>query len=153
MSLLVILGLLWILLLGVILYVLYVFHPHETTKKDFTPKHECQTILSSYPQHIEPTSFVPVEDRIVPTHASYSNKLNDSIGTLNAELAPGVKGIQEIVVPSDWYMSREPPSEYDGDYWPSGSIEPDFLYPGSDPNRPLRKPSLSAAYSQTVHYV
>jgi len=94
----------------------------------------------------KPSSFVPVEDRIVPTHASYSNKMNDMIGNMNAELV--TPGFGEIVVPSDWYMKRELPTEYDGAYWPPGGIVPDFLYPGSDPNQPLRNQNWQASYGK-----
>jgi len=95
--------------------------------------------------NIGPTSFVPVEDHVVPTHASYSNKLNDSIGTLNADLVG--PGGYEVVIPSDWYMSRTLPTEFDGAYWPSGSIQPDFLYPGSNPKQPLRNQGWNAAFT------
>jgi hypothetical protein len=92
-----------------------------------------------------PTDFVPVEDARVPTHASQSNKWNNKIGNHDS----GVVGPAhyEVVVPSDWYMSRTLPTEFDGPYWPSGSIAPDFIFPGSDPARPLRPQSWPAAYS------
>jgi len=91
-----------------------------------------------------PPSFVPVEDRIVPTHASYSNKMNDMVGNMNAELV--TPGFGEVVVPSDWYMKRELPTEYDGAYWPPGGISHDFLYPGSDPTKPLRNQNWQSSY-------
>ena len=94
----------------------------------------------------EVMDFGPMEDRVVPTHASYSNKFNDVIGNANSGIiGPGVR---EVVVASDWYMSRTLPTEFDGPYWPRGSIETDFIYPGSDPKRPLRSQSLYA--SQTM---
>ena len=92
-----------------------------------------------------PTDFVPMEAVRVPTHASQSNKLNNTIGNYDS----GVIGPAqyEVVVPSDWYMSRTLPTEFDGPYWPSGSVAPDFIFPGSDPKRPLRPQSWPAAYS------
>jgi hypothetical protein len=93
---------------------------------------------------IQPLSFVPMEDRIVPTHANYSNKFNDVIGNETSGIIG--KGVAEIVIPSDWYMSRTLPTEFDGPYWPNGmNIEPDFIYPGSDPKRPLRSQTLYAS--------
>jgi hypothetical protein len=92
-----------------------------------------------------PLSFVASEAEIVPSHASYSNKFNDVIGNATSGIAPGSHGVAEVVIPSDWYMFRTPPTEFDGPYWPSGSIEPDFIYPGSDPKRPLRSQNLYAS--------
>jgi hypothetical protein len=92
---------------------------------------------------LQPLSFVPMEDRIVPTHANYSNKFNDVIGNETSGIIG--KGVAEIVIPSDWYMSRTLPTEFDGPYWPNGEIEPDFIYPGSDPKRPLRSQTLYAS--------
>jgi hypothetical protein len=92
-----------------------------------------------------PLSFVASEAEIVPTHASYSNKFNDVIGNSTSGIAPGSHGVAEVVIPSDWYMFRTPPTEFDGSYWPRGSIEPDFIYPGSDPKRPLRSQNLYAS--------
>jgi hypothetical protein len=95
---------------------------------------------------LQPLEFVPSEARIVPTHANYSNKFNDVIGNANSGIiGPGVR---EVVIPSDWYMSRTLPTEFDGHYWPRGTIDYDFIYPGSDPKRPLRNQSLYA--SQTM---
>ena len=92
-----------------------------------------------------PTGFVPVEDAIVPTHASHSNKWNNKIGNHDSGIIGPAQ--YEVVVPSDWYMSRTLPTEFDGPYWPSGSIAPDFIFPGSDPKRPLRPQTWPAAYS------
>jgi hypothetical protein len=89
--------------------------------------------------------FWPSEARIVPSHASYSNKFNDVIGNENSGIIG--EGCAEVVVPSDWYMSRYLPTEFDGGYWPNGGIQPDFLYPGSDPKRPLRPQTLYASQS------
>ena len=94
---------------------------------------------------VEPPSFVPMEARVVPTHASYSNKFNDVIGNETSGIIG--EGVREVVVPSDWYMSRTLPTEFDGPYWPNGGIQPDFIYPGSDPNRPLRNQAWPAAFS------
>ena len=98
----------------------------------------------SQKQTSQPISFVPMEDRVVPTHASYSNKFNDMIGNMNAPLV--TDGAYELVIPSDWYMWREPPTEYDGPYWPSGQIPPDFLFPGRDSQHILRPPAWNASY-------
>jgi hypothetical protein len=109
------------------------------------PRYGLVSIVTNNTKESFASNFVPVEDVIVPTHASYSNKLNDSIGTRNAQLV--VPGAGEVVVPSDWFMSRELPTEYDGPYWPSGSIQYDFLFPGSDPKRLLRNQGWNAAYT------
>ena len=85
------------------------------------------------------TDFVPVEDHIVPTHASHTNKFNNELGAkTTAAVGPA---FFEVVYPSDFYSSTHPPSMFEGPYWPKGSIEPDYIYPGSDPARPLRKDS------------
>lgn len=89
--------------------------------------------------------FVPVQDRIVPTQPYYSNKFNDVIGNQDSEwVAPAQP---EVVVPSDWYMKRTLPTEFDGAYWPRGTILPDFIFPGSDPKRPLRHQDWPASYA------
>jgi hypothetical protein len=88
-------------------------------------------------------SFVPMEARVVPTHASHSNKFNNMIGNMNSELVG--PGCPEIVVPSDWFRSSYLPTEFDGPYWPKGTIEPDYIFPGSDPKRPLRPQTLYAS--------
>ena len=85
-----------------------------------------------------------MEDRIVPTHASYSNRMNDVIGNINSGEVNDCQ--KEVVVASDWYMNNYLPTEYDGNYWPTGSIAPTFLYPGADPKRPLRKQTWPAYY-------
>ena len=94
---------------------------------------------------VEPPSFVPMEAKVVPTHASYTNKFNDVIGNETSGIIG--QGVAEVVVPSDWYMSRTLPTEFDGPYWPNGGIQPDFIYPGSDPKRPLRNQAWPAAFS------
>jgi hypothetical protein len=86
------------------------------------------------------TDFVPVEDHIVPTHASHTNKFNNELGAkTTAVVGPA---FFEVVYPSDFYSSTHPPSMFEGPYWPKGSIEPDYIYPGSHPDRPLRKEAL-----------
>lgn len=89
---------------------------------------------------IEQPGFVPMEARVVPTQARYSNKFNDMIGNMNSGLV--APGYPEVVVPSDWFRSSYLPTEFDGPYWPKGSIDPDYIYPGSDPKRPLRPQTL-----------
>lgn len=93
------------------------------------------------------TTFQPVEDRVVPTHANYSNKFNDVIGNFESGIVG--KGIPEVVIPSDWYMSANLPTNYGGRYWPPGTVEPDFLYPGSDPERPLRSQYYTYGYPES----
>jgi hypothetical protein len=90
----------------------------------------------------DPFDFVPVEDHIVPTQPYHSNKFNDELGSKTTALAQ--PGPAAVVVASDWYQWPHLPTDYDGAYWPSGSIEPDYLYPGSDPKRPLRSPRQSS---------
>jgi hypothetical protein len=99
-------------------------------------QHHRVPVVRVRPVPQQPLSFVPMEDRIVPTHANYSNKFNDVIGNETSGIIG--KGVAEISIPSDWYMSRTLPTEFDGPYWPKGSVEPDFIYPGSDPKRPLK---------------
>ena len=92
-----------------------------------------------------PTDFVPVEDIRYPTSGYPSKKNNSKVGIHDWGIVGPAE--YEVVVPSDWYMSRTLPTEFDGPYWPSGSIQPDFIFPGSDPKRPLRPQSWPAAYS------
>lgn len=93
---------------------------------------------------LQPPSFVPVEAERVPSKASYSNKFNDVIGNENSGIF-GPAAPPEVFIPSDWYMSATLPTEFDGKYWPKGTIEYDFIYPGSDPERPLRPQWLYAS--------
>jgi len=72
-------------------------------------------------------SFVPVEDHIVPTHASQSNKMNNMIGNANSSQGVG-PGLLEVVVPSDYYRKNKMPTEQTTRYWPSGSILPDYIF-------------------------
>ena len=69
-------------------------------------------------------SPVPIEDHIVPTHASQTNKMNNMLGNVNSSQGIG-PGLLEVVVPSDFYWSTKPPQKY---RWPSGSILPDYIY-------------------------
>lgn len=75
-----------------------------------------------------PRTFVPMEDNVVPTHASQTNKLNNKIGNATSGIV-GEAGV-EVVVPSDFYHSPYLPTDFAGPYWPSGSIHPDYIYPG-----------------------
>lgn len=92
-----------------------------------------------------PTDFVPVEDIRYPTNGYPNKKNNSKVGIHDWEVIGPAE--YEVGVPSDWYMSSTLPTEFDGPYWPSGSIQPDFIFPGSDPKRPLRPQSWPAAYS------
>lgn len=76
---------------------------------------------------IRPHDFVPVEDIIVPTSASQTNKMNNKLGNVNSSQGYG-PGILEVVIPSDYYQFSSRPGEY---YWPSGSILPDYIYNNS----------------------
>jgi hypothetical protein len=93
---------------------------------------------------LQPPSFFPSEAKIVPSHASYSNKFNDVIGNEKSGIF-GPAAEPELIIPSDWYMSATLPTEFDGKYWPKGTIEYDFIYPGGDPDRPLRPQTLYAS--------
>jgi len=86
-------------------------------------------ILSKKPRKTSymPTTFVPIEAHIVPTHASQTNKMNNMIGNVNSSQGVG-PGMLEVVIPSDYYSPKRLPSEYSGPYWPSGSILPDYIY-------------------------
>lgn len=77
----------------------------------------------------EPLSFVPMLDRVVPSHASYTNKFNDVIGNESSQwVSP--ENVPEVAVASDWFHWPYLPTEFEGPYWPSGSIAPDYIYPG-----------------------
>lgn len=90
---------------------------------------EEQTYKHSEKPVVERNTFVPMEDRVVPTHANYTNKMNDMIGNHNAEfIGPGDL---EVVLPYDYYKGPYLPSEYGRPYWPSGSLESDYSYPGA----------------------
>lgn len=79
--------------------------------------------MQAYLSRIQPFDFVPVEDHIVPTHASQSNKFNNELGAKTTAVVGDA--LPEIVVHSDWYKPPLP-TEYMGPYWPRGSIEPDY---------------------------
>ena len=74
-----------------------------------------------------PNAPVPVEDHVVPTHASHSNKMNNMIGNVNSSQGVG-PGLLEVVVPSDYYVKNKMPTEQTRRYWPSGSILPDYIF-------------------------
>ena len=77
----------------------------------------------------EPLSFVPMLDTVVPSHASYTNKFNDIIGNQDSQwVSP--ENAPEVAVASDWFHWPYLPTEFHGPYWPSGSIAPDYIYPG-----------------------
>ncbi len=130
----------WFLLFAVAHFVMGLHYLLHLQKKRQVKKEDKKAV-----DLVAPPSFVPVEAEVVPTHAYYSNKFNDVIGNYNSGLMKPVKA--EIVVPSDWYMSSTLPTEFDGPYWPNGRIQPDFIYPGSDPKRPLRNQNWPAAFS------
>jgi hypothetical protein len=96
-------------------------------------------------QCAETADWWPSEAKIVPSHASYSNKFNDVIGNESSGIIG--EGVQEVAITSDWYMSRYLPTEFDGGDWPNGGVQPDVLYPGGDPARPLRPQTLYASQS------
>jgi hypothetical protein len=73
-----------------------------------------------------PRTFVPIEDVIVPTSASHTNKMKNKLGNVNSSQGYG-PGILEVVIPSDFYQFSSRPGEY---YWPSGSILPDYIFNG-----------------------
>lgn len=81
-------------------------------------------------------AFLSLREGFVPSEATVA--YTDTAGIVG-------RGVQEVVVPSDWYTANILPTEYDGYYWPRGAIEPDYIYPGSDPKRPLRPQTLYAA--------
>jgi hypothetical protein len=86
--------------------------------------------ISHPPNEIRPMprTFVPMEDNVVPTHASQTNKLNNWIGNGTSGIV-GDAGV-ELVVPSDFYHSPYLPTDFAGPYWPSGTISPEYIYPG-----------------------
>ena len=105
----------------------------------FTPPAKDRAIMAD--------SIVPVEDRVVPTHASYSNKFNDVIGNANSGLMQPAPA--EVVIPSDIFHWPYLPSEFDGKYWPSGSMQPDYIYPGQQ-DRPLRPQNMPSNYTSLL---
>lgn len=136
-------GILLLTLIGIITYYIITWPSKQETVKEPPKKSPRKIIVEPEDTRIEPISFVPSEARIVVQKSSYSNKFNDIIGNFDSGLAPGAIGVPEIVIPSDWYMFRTPPTEFDGPYWPSGTIQPDFIYPGG--RRPLRSQNLYAS--------
>jgi hypothetical protein len=128
--------LLWI---GLFLYLWSIQGTHQQ-KASYTPNPNPNRICADNP------SFQPTEARVVPTHSAYSNKFNDVIGNFESGIVG--KGVPEVVIPSDWYMSAHLPTDFGGSYWPRGTVEPDFLYPGSDPNRPQRSQYWSYGYPE-----
>lgn len=111
----------------------------RTHKAPYIPEPKPKTI---------PFDFVPVEDINMPHTAYHSNKFNDELGGKTAAVVGDA--LPEVVVPSDWFYWPHLPTEYDGPYWPRGSIEPDYIYPGSDPARPLRSPRQSSQRGKDI---
>jgi hypothetical protein len=111
----------------------------------YEPTAEAKRPLEVSERMIQPIEPVPLEAARLP---SPRYKFQGSIANSVSGLAPGAQPIHEVVIPSDWYMSAYPPTEFDGPMWPNGGVAPDFLYPGSDPKRPLRSQNLGAAQSQ-----
>ena len=112
--------LLLILILALSFYILWYDHlyAHKQLKKTDP------IVYQSPEKYVIDESPVPVEDHIVPTHASHTNKMNDMIGNVNSSEGVG-PGLLEVVVPSDFYWSTKHPQKY---RWPSGSILPDYIY-------------------------
>lgn len=97
-------------------------------RREFERRRPYDPPKSSQPK-AEKLSFVPMLDRVVPSHASYTNKFNDVIGNENSQwVSP--ENIPEVAVASDWFHWPYLPTEFHGPYWPSGSIAPDYIYPG-----------------------
>jgi hypothetical protein len=109
-------GFILILIFLLVLYLL-INQPKPIPKKERKPKRLPKMR----------NDFVPVEDIIVPTSASQTNKMNNKLGNVNSSQGYG-PGIHEVVIPSDYYQFSSRPGEY---YWPSGSILPDYIYNGS----------------------
>jgi hypothetical protein len=109
--------------LGLLGYLLSIQKQREfERKRAYTPP------TSNQPK-AEPLSFVPMLDTVVPSHASYTNKFNDIIGNQDSQwVSP--ENVAEVAVASDWFHWPYLPTEFHGPYWPSGSIAPDYIYPG-----------------------
>jgi hypothetical protein len=99
------------------LYYLFLIQIRQKRKEVYKHSKKARTM---------PPSFVPIEDHIVPTHASSTNKFNNMIGNVNSSQGVG-PGLLEVVIPSDFYDPELLPAEYKP-YWPSGSISPDYIY-------------------------
>lgn len=128
-------------MIGVVLIILFLMGVYILLS--IQKKNECKRVVKGKEQK-EPkepkvscakvqNTFVPVEDHIVPTHASQTNKFNNMIGNVNSSQGVG-PGVLEVVIPSDFYQFTSRPGEYD---WPSGSIEPDYIYNGDRIHRRL----------------
>jgi hypothetical protein len=119
---------------------------HMPQSRDvYEPTAEAKRPLEISERMIQPIDPVPLEDARLP-NSRY--KFQGSIANSLSGLAPGAQPIYEVVIPSDWYRSAYLPTEFDGSMWPNGGIAPDYLYPGSDPKRPLRSQNLGAAQRQ-----
>jgi hypothetical protein len=133
----------WLPFLFVVVFVLWIGFVLSQQRKPGDPQPRTPPTQKSCTMA---PSFVPIEADIVPTHASYSNKFNDIIGNASSGIVG--EGVHEVVIPSDWIDPRYMPTEYDGAYWPSTQIMPDYLYPGGDPKRPLRPQLWNASWMQ-----
>jgi hypothetical protein len=119
---------------------------HMPQSRDiYEPTAEAKRPLEVSERMLQPIEPVALEAARLP-NPRY--KFEGSIANSASGLAPGAQPMHEVVVPSDWYMSAHLPTEFDGPMWPNGGIAPDFLYPGSDPKRPLRSQNLGAAQRQ-----
>ncbi len=119
---------------------------HNPGSRDvYKPTAEAKRPLEISERMIQPIEPVPLEAARLP---SPRYKFQGSIANSLSGLAPGATPLYEVIIPSDWYRSAYLPTEFDGPMWPNGGIAPDYLYPGSDPNRPLRSQNLGAVQKQ-----
>jgi hypothetical protein len=114
----------------------------------YEPTEEAKRPLEISDRMLQPIEPVPLEAARLP---SPRYKFQGSIANSVSGLAPGAEPIHEVVIPSDWYVNTILPTEFDGPMWPNGGIAPDFLFPGSDPKRPLRSQNLGAAQRSIEH--
>jgi hypothetical protein len=115
--------------LGVIVFLIGLWYLLSIQKRrEFERRRAYDPPKSASPK-AEPLSFVPMLDTVVPSHASYTNKFNDVIGNQNSQwVSP--ENVPEVAIASDWFHWPYLPTEFSGPYWPSGSITPDYIYPG-----------------------
>lgn len=126
--------------------------PTQAKQEEEAIKHDQTNAASAIPPAfvtlsnaigVKSNQTVPVRDSVVPQQASHSNKFNDKLGGDSAGLFQNLPA--EVVIPSDFYHWPYLPTEFDGPYWPDGTIHPDYIYPGGP--RPLRRQDLPSAYS------
>lgn len=119
----------WVPGLIVILFLLCLWYLLSIQKQRELERKRAYDPPSAKTPKAEPLSFVPMLDTVVPSHASYTNKFNDIIGNQDSQwVSP--ENVPEVAVASDWFHWPYLPTEFDGPYWPSGSIAPDYIYPG-----------------------